>query len=179
MPRLVGSVMTIPGNSCYSLIDVPNNTTVNFGAGLIYLTGPFITGNNPTVYGTGVMFYMAVTASTGNCTAASTAGCMNIANSAEFHLTAQTSGAYSGILMYQAPTNHLNASFDGNNPIYDLSGAMYFPGADVSFRNGLGASNDCTLFIARSITIENGNGSFSNAWSAYGGSPVLTVSLAE
>jgi hypothetical protein len=171
--------MTLAGNACYSIIDVPANTTVNIGPGLIYLTGPFITDNHPTVNGTGVMFYLAGTAATGDCLSTSTAGCFNIANNATFNLSAQTSGPYTGILMFQAATDHLNAQFDGNNPYYNLSGAMYFPGADVSFRNGLGASNDCMLFVARSLHIDNGNGSFSNVCAAYGGSPILTVSMAE
>ena len=178
-PPPIAGVMNLPGNSCYSRITVPNNTTVNFGAGLIYLTGGFTTGNNPNVNGTGIMIYLAGAAATGPCTAAAIAGCFNIGNFATFNLSAQTSGPYSGILFFQDPANHLNAEFDGNNPTYNLSGAMYFPGADVSFRNGLGATNDCMLFVARSLLIQNGNGSFSNVCSAYGGSPILTVSIAE
>jgi hypothetical protein len=131
------------------------------------------------VNGTGVMFYFAGTAPTGPCTVTATAGCIDMANSATFNLTAQTSGPYEGILMFQARENHLNASFSGNNPSYNLSGAMYFPGADVDFRNGLGATNDCTLFVARSVDIDNGNGSFSNTCAAYGGSPILTIAITE
>jgi Flp pilus assembly protein TadG len=182
-PAHVGGVMTVPVNACYTRIDAtsPGTNTVNFvGAGLIYLTGKFATRPNVTVNGAGIMIYLAGTAPTGTCGPGATiAGCFNIGNSATFNLSAQTSGTYSGILFFQDPANHLNAQFDGNNPTYNLSGAMYFPGADVSFRNGLGATNDCMLFVARSLLIQNGNGSFSNVCSAYGGSPILTVSIAE
>ena len=81
--------------------------------------------------------------------------------------------------MFQDSHDHLPAQFDGNNPIYDLSGAMYFPSADVSFRNGMNATNDCTLFITQSLLINNGNGAFSNACTAYGGSPILTITIVE
>jgi len=172
--------MTIPGNRCYSRIDVPGNTTANFGSGVIYLTGAFTVGNaNAVINGSGVVFYMAGTASTGTCTALAAAGCINVGNQATFNLSAPVGTAQNGILFFQAPTNQLNAEFDGNNPTYNLSGAMYFPNADVSFRNGLNATNDCMLFVSRSLTIDNGNGSFSNACSGYGGSPVRSVSLAE
>jgi Flp pilus assembly protein TadG len=180
-PAPVGGVMNLPVNACYSRIDVPNSaSTLNFvGSGLVYVTGAITIGENTLVNGTGIMIYLAGTASTGPCTAAATAGCINVGNGAEFHLSAQTSGPYNGILFFQDPANQLNAEFDGNNPIYDLSGAMYFPNADVSFRNGMNATNDCMLFVARSLLINNGNGSFSNVCSSYGGSPIMTVSLAE
>ena len=83
------------------------------------------------------------------------------------------------MLIWQASTDQLNASFMGNNPVYDMSGAMYFPNADVTFRNGLSGTNDCTLFVARTLSIDHGNGAFSNTCSAYGGSPILVVSVAE
>jgi hypothetical protein len=177
-PPPVGGTLNLPAG-CYTRIILGNNDTLNLAPGLYYLTGPFITGNNPAVNGTGVMFYFAGTAPTGPCTLAAPAGCIDIANRATFHLSAPTSGPYTGILFFQDRNNQLNASFSGNNPTYDLSGAMYFPGADVDFRNGLGFTNDCTLFVARSLDIDNGNGSFTNTCAAFGGSPILTVAITE
>ena len=136
-------------------------------------------GKNAFIRGNGVLLYFAGAAATGACLPTSPAGCITVDNNADIALSAQTSGAHNGILMFQDPLNHLNAWFRGNNPTYNLSGAMYFPGADVSFRNGLGGTNDCTLFVARTLDIDHGNGSFSNTCSAYGGSPILTVSIAE
>jgi Flp pilus assembly protein TadG len=175
-----GTLTTLSGNACYSSIDATTNQpNIFLNPGVYYITGPFRVGNNATVTGSGVLLYFAGTAATGGCTATATAGCIDVANSATFNLSAPTSGTYNGILMFQEATDQLNATFDGNNPIYNLSGAMYFPNADVSFRNGLNATNDCMLFVARSLLIEHGNGSFSNVCSAYGGSPILTVSIAE
>jgi hypothetical protein len=165
---------------CYSGISASNMTLTLTGGGIYYITGPILIGNNVTVIGNaGLMFFFAGTAPVGDCTAGAPAGCIKVRNSAEFHISAMTSGDYTGILMFQAPDNHLKASFDGNNPIYDLSGAMYFPGAAVSFRNGLNASNDCMIFVSYSLNIDNGNGSFDNTCSAYGGSPIESISVAE
>ena len=86
---------------------------------------------------------------------------------------------HADVLIWQNAADQLNASFTGNNPNYSFSGAMYFPNADVSFRNGLSASNDCTVFVTRTLSIDHGSGNFSNACSAYGGSPILTIAMAE
>jgi hypothetical protein len=182
------NAVTIPGGGtpttllpgCYSSIDATaTGTNVTLSPGLYYFTGPVLFGNYSNVSGSGVLLYFAGTAPTGPCTAAAIAGCISVSHNATWNLSAQTTGTWTGILMMQAPTDHLNASFDGNNPLYNLSGAMYFPGADVSFRNGLNTTNDCTLFVARSLNIDHGSGTFSNTCAAYGGSPILTVAISE
>ena len=125
------------------------------------------------------MFAMAGTASPGPCLATSTAGCFRVGNNAEMHLSAQTSGPYTGILMFGQASNQTDVTFNGNGPIYDMSGAMYFPSAHVDFRNGISTTNDCTLIVAYSMQIEHGNGTLDNTCSAYGGSPIMTISIAE
>jgi Putative Flp pilus-assembly TadE/G-like len=165
---------------CYTTLTASNTTLTFAGGGIYYFTGPVLLGNNVTVNtNAGLMWFFAGSAATAPCAAGAPAGCINVANSATFNLSAMTSGPYNGILMFQARANHLNAEFDGNNPIYNLSGAMYFPGADVSFRNGLNATNDCMLFVTRTLLVNNGNGLFDNTCAAYGGSPVLSIAVAE
>jgi len=180
---IITGTMTLSAG-CYSRIDMDNNATLNFSSGIYKLTGAFTTRGHSTVNGSGVMFYLTTAVSgatvTGStCDSSSAAGCFNIGNNANWTLSAPTSGTYRAILMYQDSHDQLPALFDGNSPTYNLSGAMYFPKADVSFRNGMNSTNDCTLFVAQSILINNGNGSFSNACSAYGGSPILTVTIVE
>jgi Flp pilus assembly protein TadG len=167
---------------CYSRIRMDaTGMTLTLNPGNYYITGPFTAANQPTINGNGVFLYFAGTAPTGPCVDSppSPAGCIDMGNRATATLSAPTSGTYNAMLMWQESTDQLNASFMGNNPLYNFSGAMYFPNADVSFRNGLSGSNDCTLFVARSLSIDNGNGSFGNTCSAYGGSPILSVSVAE
>lgn len=160
---------------CYSSITLSNNSQVNLGPGVYYLTGPLSTGNSPRIclnagctfdYGNGVMIYLVGS------------GQINVQNGALMRLNAQTSGPYNGILFYQDRSNSNPATFANGSATYDLSGAMYFPSADVEFGNG-GGSNNCALFVARNLSLGNGQNNFSNTCSNYGGSPILTVSLAE
>ena len=96
------------------------------------------------------------------------------------NLSAQTSGPYKGILFYQQRGNTNAATFSKNNSTaIALSGALYFPDANVSIKNNNGnVTNDCTLIIAKSLSFDN-NSTLTNTCSAYGGSPFQTVSLAE
>jgi hypothetical protein len=173
--------VSLVGNRCYTTITSANgpDKTLTLGPGLYYMTGPVLIGENTTVIGTGVMFYFAGTAAQADCRANRPAGCISVGNHSTWSVSAQTTGPYRGILFFQSPTNQLDAQFDGNNPTYDLSGVLYFPQAAVTFRNGINATNDCTLFVALTILINNGTGSFNNACSAYGGSPLLTVTVGE
>ncbi len=180
LPSGPASITIAPG--WYSKIDIANNKTVTFsGNGLYWITGPILIGNQAIITGNNLMFYLDGVAPPGPCLATSTAGCINIPNGATVQLQAPTSGAYEGILMFQARTNALDATFN-NAGSYDLSGAMYFPAATVSYGNA-GASNDCTLFVANNINLGSGGGgsmNFTNTCSAFpGGSPILTVTLAE
>ncbi len=56
---------------------------------------------------------------------------------------------------------------------------MYFPEAALTMKNGNGVTNDCALIVAKTVDIQN-NTNLSNACTGYGGgSPLLTVSIAE
>jgi Flp pilus assembly protein TadG len=165
----------------YDRIDIGNNDNITLTSGLYYVTGPITVGNSATINGSGVTIFLAGTAGTGPCTPAATAGCLDVPNQATVTLSAPTGGAYEGILFFQARSNSLDATF-GNTGDYNLSGAMYFPNASVSFGNSGSTTNDCTLFVAQNISIASSGGggmSFSNACTAYGGSPLMTLSLAE
>jgi Flp pilus assembly protein TadG len=165
----------------YSEIHIGNNDYVEFGAGPYWISGPITINNQADLTGSGVMFFLAGTAGAGPCTVASTSGCINIVNQATVQFSAWTTDPYSGILFFQARSNQIDADFK-NTGDYNLSGAMYFPGATVTFGNSGGITNDCTLFVARNFNLASsggGNMNFTNTCGAYGGSPLLTVSLAE
>jgi Flp pilus assembly protein TadG len=177
---------------CYSSITTSANQTVILRSGIFYVPGPILIGQNNTVRSEGfpssggVLIFLAGAApGVANCTMASTAGCIDVGNNPTFELTAMMSGPYTALLMWQAGTatpNRQNATFDGNMGIsnhYDLRGAMYFPDASVSFRNGLNATNDCMLFVSWTLAIGSGTGNFSNVCAGFGGSPLQTISLVE
>jgi hypothetical protein len=123
-----------------------------------------LTGNNVMLYLTG-------------------AGQLTSLNNNELHLTAAASGTYAGIAIFQDPSDGANFVL-GNNFDMDITGVIYMPGVDVDINNSiLFVNTTCKLFVARTLNIRNGNGSFTNAGCAGlyagGGAAFLSVSLAE
>jgi hypothetical protein len=162
---------------CYSGITVGNNATLLLtgGPGVYYITGQILTGNSGKIclnvgctfdYSAGVLIYL-----TG-------AGQITIPNGIDMTLNAMTSGPYTGILFYQDPTDTNAATIRNGSGTLNLSGAMYFPTASLEIGNA-GNSNDCSLIVANSLSLGNGNSTFANTCSQYGGSPILTVTIAE
>jgi len=174
------ATLNLPGNACYSDITLGNNATLNFGPGIVYLTGALKYGQAPNLNGTDVMIYLAGTQPLHvPCpSSGAIAGCISLLNMGTVNLSAPTSGPYTGILFFQDRLNHYDADF-GNNNTFNINGAFYFPGADVSFRNSIGTSNSCALFLTYSLVLDNGNGTMANSCASFGGSPILTVTLAE
>jgi Flp pilus assembly protein TadG len=134
--------------------------------GIYYVTGK-VTASNLT--GTDVMIYL-----TG-------AGQMSAGNNDDLHLSAPTSGPYTGIAIFQDPSD-TNDFSTGNSFTMDVSGAVYMPGADVNFANHLSfGGSTCSVFIAHSLNTNNGSGQLTNAGCAttYAGAAFLSVSIAE
>ena len=149
---------------CYISI---GDTVTTLNAGIYYVTGPIDIGN---LSGTGVMIFVT---GAGQLTSSG--------NNTALHLSAPTSGPYTGIAIFQDPANALN--FDAKNQFtLDVSGAIYMPGVDVEFKNALTfTSTNCSLFLAKSLTIKNGSGTLSNAGcgAAFGGAAFLNASIAQ
>ncbi len=154
------------GGTCYSSLTVGTNRTITLLSGTTYFTGAVTFGNNAILQGTGVTLVLANGSS------------ITTGNNTDIVLSAPRSGPYSGVAIYQPKTNTNGADFR-NSPLFNVNGAVYMPAADVSFRNGLDSTSDCVLFVVHSLSIDNGNGSLNNACSAFAGSPLLTVSIAE
>ncbi len=154
------------GGTCYSSLTVGTNKTITLNSGVTYFTGAVTFGNNSILQGSGVTMVLADGAS------------ITTGNNTDIILTAPTSGSYSGIAIYQPKTNANSADFR-NSPLFNVNGAVYMPAADVSFNNGLDSTSDCVLIVVHSLSINNGNGELNNNCSAFSGSPLLTVSIAE
>jgi len=149
---------------CYTSIA---ETVTTLNPGIYYVTGPVVVGTNLT--GTGVMIFLT---GAGQMTSAG--------NNKALHLTAPTSGTYEGIAIFQDPADLLNWDVKNQFTI-DVTGAIYMPSVDVEFKNTLSFSlTNCTLFIAKSLTIKNGNGALgtSGCAGAFGGAAFLTASIA-
>jgi hypothetical protein len=149
---------------CYTTIAT---SVTKLNPGVYYVTGKLDVATNLT--GTDVMIYL-----TGGVY-------ISIGNNNALHLSAPRSGTYTGIAIFQDPSD--SHAFDvHNNSDLDVNGAIYMPGVDVDINNSLSFVNtNCTLFIAHSLNIRNGNGSMSNAGcaSTFGGAAFLSVSIAE
>ena len=93
-------------------------------------------------------------------------GSVTINGGAQVNLTAQSTGTYAGILMYQdrrAPTstssnyqNHING-----NASSSFQGAFYFPNQQTTFNGTAGMQTACMQLVARRV-IFSGTASISN-----------------
>jgi len=105
---------------------------------------------------------------------------LGVSNFVTLTLSAPTTGTYRGILFYQDRSNSTAASLskNGNAGALTLSGAMYFPAADLTMKNNNGVTNDCAIIVVKTVSLNN-NTDLSNTCSGFGGSPILTISMAE
>jgi len=79
-------------------------------------------------------------------------------NAGTLDFMAPTSGTWKGIALYQGPTltSGLDFSYAGNNPTWNITGAVYFPHASVSFSGAINKSQygaSCLLFVVGTLTI--------------------------
>lgn len=149
-------------------LNINANKTFTFPAGTYVFTGcnnggnqGFSVSGNATVTGTGVFFYF-----TDNCSAQVTGG-------GYVKLTAPTSGTYTGVLMYEDPTDAANTPQLSGCTTQLLNGVVYFPADNLQYSGGstqVGNSQSLSI-IAWQIKI-TGNSVIQNA----GNSPYLTSS---
>jgi hypothetical protein len=157
-----GTAPLVPG--CYSSIA---DTVTTLTSGRYYITGPVDIGN---LTATNVFLYLA-----------GPSGQLKASNNKSLTISAETSGTYSGITVFQARGNTLN--FDAqNNFTLSVTGAVYMPSVDVDFANSLSlVQTACTLFITKSLSIRNGNGAMTTEGCAglFAGALFAGVAMAE
>jgi Putative Flp pilus-assembly TadE/G-like len=78
-------------------------------------------------------------------------------------ITAPTSGAWSGVAIYQDPnlTSGVDISAAGNSPTWDITGLVYLPHSSVTFSGAVNKSSNgqlCFVLVVLDITV-NGTGS--------------------
>jgi Flp pilus assembly protein TadG len=86
----------------------------------------------------------------------------SVNNSGTIDIAAPTSGAWSGIALYQDPnlTTGVSLSAAGNAPTWDISGLIYMPHSTVTLSGAINKSSNgqaCFVLVMDSITI-NGTG---------------------
>ena len=161
----VGTSLT-PG--CYTSIA---DTVTTLASGIYKITGDFNI-NHPHVTANNVLLYLT---GAGHLIATPPGGTKWLT------VTAQTSGPYQGVAIWQDVSD--NNNFDTNNNFkLEFSGAIYMPGTPVHFNNAITfVASACSLFIAQSLQIDNGNGDLHNTGCSglYGGAAFLSISVAE
>jgi Flp pilus assembly protein TadG len=149
------------GTVCYNPISAGGNQVVDLSPGTYVINGDLDLTGNVSLSGTGVTLDLL--------------GNLNITGNATLALTAPTTGAYAGILVYQTSANTLNLTGNAGST---LEGVIYAPNAAVNF-TGNSASTIYTDFVVKSLTLV-GNSSF-QSYAALPGSvnPITAATLVE
>jgi Flp pilus assembly protein TadG len=172
-----GNTATIsPGTYCNG-INVSGGAKLYLNPGLYVLLGGGLTvggGGTITSNAGGVTFY-----STANST--HNFGTLNISNGGTANLAAPantSNGGTTGILYWENSSYDTNAndSFSGGSTSV-LTGALYLPGANLSFSGGASGSGDWTVLVVYTLTASGGikvGNDFTNYPS---GSPALGTTM--
>jgi len=119
--------------------------TLNLSPGIYYLDGANLSvAGNATITGTGVTLVF-----TGS---GSSWGTASIGSNAIVNLTAPSSGATQGIVIYGDRKMPVGTAFNlTGGGTQNFGGAIYLPKANLSFSGGNGTSTSCTKVIADTI----------------------------
>jgi len=144
---------------CYTGgLTIKGNATLN--PGTYYIDGgSFQVNSGAVITGTGVTIVLT---SSSAATSPSSVATIDMNGGATINLSAQTSGTYAGIVIFQ----DRRASDSGTEKINGNSssayqGAFYMPGRAIEFTGNSGMSTACLQIVARRVTF-SGNSSVSN-----------------
>lgn len=138
-----------------------NTGSVSLGPGL-YIAGQVGFSGSGPISGSRVSFYTMGTAT-------------NLAGSESVNLSAPTSGAWNGILIFQARGDGSPVSVGGSNA--NLQGVIYAPSAPVNLE-GSGTGTMDTDFVAQSLSLSN-NTNLQNYASVNSSSPLTTIVMMQ
>ena len=130
--------------------------TVTFQPGVYIIQGGNFNVSGGSLQGTGVTIIL--TCGTPPCTSASNNWAQMNLTGGTTSLAAPTSGAWSGMLAYQDPTNSTDAGHDKNSITgggNSLKGTLYFPNETTDFTGG-GTAATCTQIVTYDIAFTGG-----------------------
>lgn len=146
----------LPG--CYKGMDLKGE--VNLAPGEYYIDGGSLDiGSQAVISGEGVTIILTSANAVSNPSSIAT---LNINAGAEIDLTAPTSGAYAGILLYQdrraldGQSNKLNG-----NSASRIRGAVYMPKQQIEFTGTTSMDTQCVQLVGRRVTF-SGNSVITN-----------------
>jgi Flp pilus assembly protein TadG len=143
----------------------PGVYTVNLGgaggsdltlnAGVYILKAGMDTGGNANVTGNDVFLYNTYSTYPAAPGASPNCQSVNLQGNALMQLSAQTTGTYAHLLVYQDPACSVEMKIGGNGT-FNGTGSIYIPSAHFRFDGNPSTLNGSQL-IARTVDIENGN----------------------
>ena len=82
-------------------------------------------------------------------------------------IAAPTSGTWAGVAMYQDPslTSGVDVASAGNSPTWDISGIVYLPKSNVTFKGAVNKSSNgqsCFVMVVGDITVDGTGAIFEN-----------------
>ena len=121
-------------------ISLGSQQTLRLNPGLYYIENGVSLGGQTSMIGTtGVTLFIK-------------SGVVNMTGGATVSLTAPSSGTYQGILFFQDRNNHSAATLVGGTT-QQMNGALYFPGASLTYTGGSSTVATATSLIADTLTL--------------------------
>lgn len=145
--------VTLPANTviCGDL-QLTGNVTINAPAGatIVIENGQFDSGNYTVQTASGSTATVVFSGTnSGNYT-------RGLTGSGTFNIQAPTSGNWSGVAVYEDPnvTSGFDVTYTGNSPTWDITGLVYMPNANVTFKGAVNkSSNGASCFVLVSYTL--------------------------
>jgi hypothetical protein len=131
------------------------NTNLDLNPGVYILRAGMDTGGNADVTGAGVFIYNTYSTYPAAPGASPTCTNINLQGNATSTLSAQTTGTWANLLVYQDPACSVQMKIGGNG-FFNGTGSIYIPSASFTFAGNPSTLNGSQL-IARTVDIQNGN----------------------
>lgn len=165
------SAHTTISAGCYTgNLTIGNGKTLTLNSGTYYIDRGSISSNQGTINGSGVT--LVLTSSTG-----SNWSSISFSGNASVNLTAQTSGTFSGLVIYadpRIPTGTQMSFGGGSSQTY--TGDLYLPTIAVNF-GGNSSTETCSRLIAYTISL-TGTSTFESSCSGLGTASLTGTSAA-
>jgi hypothetical protein len=149
-----GSGNQIPGVYTTNLGGT-GGTNLTLNPGIYILKGGMDTGGNANVTGNNVFLYNTYSTYPAAPGAIPSCYSVNLQGNALMTLSAQTTGTWANLLVYQDPACSVEMKIGGNGT-FDGTGSIYIPSAHFRFDGNPSTLNGSQL-IARTVDIQNGN----------------------
>jgi hypothetical protein len=131
------------------------NTDMTLNPGIYILRSGMDTGGNASVSGSGVFIYNTYSNYPSAPGVSPNCQEINLQGNAGTVLTAQTTGTWANLLVYQDPACSVAMRIGGNGT-FTGTGSVYVPSAEFRFEGNPSTLNGSQL-IARTVNIQNGN----------------------